>query len=258
MLAANSFAQDNFPFQGESSESGINVRADSTVSSITIYSLKKGERIEIISERYGWYKIGLPKSSYAYIKKTLAECIKYPDSDTVVTSQQSKECQKIRIIKENVNIRLLPNESSPILGKADKEEVINARGENNGWYRIEPTQNTFGWVHKKFIKKVLTAASQDAKLAQTLKKATLLADTEKEINSAMITMEGMVEPYGKFFRRVYTHKLIDKESKIFLLKAKKNTLDKLNHLKARVTGKIINDPKQKYPIIEILSIEEIR
>ena len=70
-----------------------------------------------------------------------------------------------------------------------------------------------------------------------------------------ITIEGIIKPYGKVFRRIATHKLITQDGKIFLLKGSKKNLDSLNYRKVKVMGKLSNLAKQKYPIIEILKIE---
>jgi uncharacterized protein YgiM (DUF1202 family) len=118
---------------------------DSTVSSAVICVLNKGERVEVTLELYDWYKIRLPKAAPAYIKKNMAACLSY-------TTQ--KYCESAKVIKNSVNIRLSPNESSPIIGKAVKDEIINIQQEKGGWYKIYPIINSYGWIHKKFINKV--------------------------------------------------------------------------------------------------------
>jgi len=131
------FAQDKtFLFQGEINANNINIRSDSTINSKIICIANRGEPVEVIRESYAWYKIRLPKRAPSFIKKNLVELI---------------DTKSAKVIKNNVNIRLGPDESSPILGKADKNEVINILSESGEWYKIEPLANSFGWVHSKFV-----------------------------------------------------------------------------------------------------------
>jgi len=62
------------------------------------------------------------------------------------------------VIKENVNIRLAPNQTSFILGKAGNEELLTIIREDGEWYKIAPTKNTFGWINNKFVTRVESAS----------------------------------------------------------------------------------------------------
>jgi uncharacterized protein YgiM (DUF1202 family) len=238
-------AQENLPFQGEVNANGINLRSDSTVSSAVIYTIDKGKRLEIISERYGWFKARLPETAWAYVKNNLVSLI---DEKTG------------KVSKDRVNIRLKPNESSPIIGLAFKNEIINIRASKAGWYKIQATNNCFGWINKKFINKVSTSNEPlAAKFTEPQKtgiepiKETAALTAEKE----NVSIEGIIRPYGKVFRRPATHKLISIDHKTFLLKGDKESLDALNYHKVKVFGKLYSLPTQKYPIIQISSIEII-
>ncbi len=114
----------------------INVRFDSNVTSQVICNVDKGKKVEIVLEKYDWYKIELPKIAPSFVKKTLVEPI---DEKTA------------KGLKDSINIRLAPNESSPILGKINKNEIINVLQDLGEWYKIEPTVSSFGWIHKKFV-----------------------------------------------------------------------------------------------------------
>ena len=139
-------------FPGQINSDNINLRQDSTVSSQTLSLLRKGEKVEVVSESYGWYKIRLPKSAPSYVKKDFFECINYKIIDTgSPVPSQIKECTSAKAINDNVNVRLKPSESSAVLGKINKNEVVRVLEEKAGWLRIEPIQNSFGWVNKKFI-----------------------------------------------------------------------------------------------------------
>lgn len=141
-----SSAQESLSFQGKINADNINVRSDATVSSEIICALKKNDRVEVVSLFYEWYKIRLPKSAPSFIKKNL---VSNSDGKTAI------------VAKDNVNIRLSPNESCPIIGKANKNQIINIVADKGDWYRIEPVDNSFGWVHKKFVKKISVPESTE-------------------------------------------------------------------------------------------------
>ncbi len=216
--------------QGEVTSDNINIRTDSTTSAKVICVANKGERLEIVKELYDWYKIRLPKTAPSFIKKSLVTPI---DEKTA------------KVAKNNVNIRLEPNESSAILGKANENEIINILEDAGEWYKIEPVSNSYGWVHKRFITKNLTPPKQEIKVIPP------------PAPDDTVVIEGVIKPYGMVFRRVATHKLFTSDNKVYLLKGNKKTLDTLNYHKVRVTGKPISAKNQKYPTIETQKIEAL-
>lgn len=228
-------------FQGTINAADINVRCDSTVSSKIICKMNKGDTVEVVRELYDWYKIRLPKTAPSFIKKNLV---------AVMGDEAAK------VLKDNVNIRMQPNESSWILGKVDKNEVVNIVGERNAWYKIEPVNNSFGWINKSFVDKA-SAVNKTAKIKSTQdakKKNTIIV--KEAVLEKDITLEGIIKPYGKVFRRNATHKLITADNNVFLLRGNKESLDNLNYRKVKVTGKLI-DPQDYNPIIEITKIEAL-
>ncbi|MFH1888906.1 MAG: SH3 domain-containing protein [Candidatus Omnitrophota bacterium] len=226
-------------FYGEITEDNINIRTDSTVSSEIICAVNSAEPVEVIRESYEWYKIRLPVRAPAFISKEMVEPI---DGKTA------------KVKKNKVNIRLNPDRSSPILGQADKNEIINIVGEKAGWYKIEPTSGSSGWVHKKFVAKSDTVEKRkEPVLAQKTQED--LATDEGASADENVVIEGIIKPYGRVFRRMATHKLISIDKKVFLLKGNRSGLDSLNNHKVKITGKLIQTENRKYPVIEIQKIE---
>ncbi len=146
-VVINSCFAQNVPFQGRINEDNINIRSDSTVASEIICRVNKDERVEVLSQLYGWYRIRLPKQTPVYVRKDMLECTNYSDNP-------SMSCLNARALKDRINIRLKPDESSPIMGSLDKNEAVNIIKSAGDWYKIEPTQNTFGWISEIFVKEV--------------------------------------------------------------------------------------------------------
>jgi len=242
IFCAPVFAAAFTAFSGQISADNINVRVDATVGSAVICSLYKGELVEVVSEAYDWYKIRLPKEAPSYVKKDLVECI---NSDPVTNPGK---CLSAKIIKDRINIRLEPGESAWILGKADKLTVVNILAQKNGWYKIQPIYQSYGWVNKKFISREITP----------LKKKTVAELPVKDIKpSDLLVIEGAVSPYGVVLWRKATHKLVTSDNKIYFLKGNRKSLDSLNYHKVKITGKLISPATSKYPIIQINIIEAL-
>ena len=242
-LFSIAFAKEFKPFLGEVTSDSINVRTDSTTSADIIIKLNRGVYIYVIGESFDWYKIKIPKLAASYIRKDL------------VSPLSGKTA---RIAKESVNIRLLPSESSPIIGKGKKDEVISILGEKENWYKIEPLDNSSGWIYKKFVKEIKEPKKIETASATSPQSIPISPQTTAQAadNSPMV-IEGVVKPYGRVFKRLATHKIIKSDKTVFLLKGNKKTLDTLTYHKVRIWGKMLKETSPKYPIIEVDKIEAL-
>jgi len=223
-IQAISCAQESALLQGKVTDNDINIRSDSTTSAQLICRVNKGESVEVVLTLYDWYKIRLPKNAPSFIKKEFASI---------------GDDKNARVTKNNVNIRLAADISSPILGKANKDELIKILEEKDDWYSIEPVENSYGWIHKNFV----------TKLAKTVKKP------KEETTKNVITVEGIIKT--KTFTRVASHKLITKDGKAYLLKDDIEHLNSFNNRRVKITASIIDPTMQKYPILKVEKIEAL-
>ncbi|MFH0791581.1 MAG: SH3 domain-containing protein [Candidatus Omnitrophota bacterium] len=243
-------------FSGEINADAINVRVDSTITAEIISKVNKNDKVIVVFEGYDWYKIKLPKNSPAFVKKDLLVNI---------------DAKTAKALKDKINVRLRPTESSPIVGRIDdKDETIHIIEDSGEWYKIAPVNNSFGWIHKKFVDKVIKPVIPPPVQEQSAKDVIVQQSAEQgspaqavEISGdklktdVPVIVEGIIEPYGKFWKRKATHKLVTSDNKVFLLKGSKDQLKAFTRQKVRITGKLIADEKQKYPVIEILNMENL-
>ncbi|MFA5149550.1 MAG: SH3 domain-containing protein [Candidatus Omnitrophota bacterium] len=243
------YTEEKVPFLGEINANNINLRLDATTTAEAIATLNKGERVDVIAEFYGWYKVRLPKNVPVYIKKSLAACINYAGERALAETPVNQRCSSAKVLKDRVNIRSKPSESSGIVGITDKNIVVNVTVDTGSWYGIEPIQNSFGWVYKKFITKAVILPSP-VPLSQN-------KITNPENQGGDTVLIGTVKPYGIVFMRPATHKLISVDDRVFLLKGNRSSLNALNNHKVKVTGKMLNSVKGEYPVVEIKRIEVV-
>lgn len=253
LLAATSYSAGLAePFRGFINSEKINLRADSTPNGEIVCELAKGTQVSVIKEQYDWYKIRLPKSAPSYVKKTFLECLpeETPKASQTPIPLNQRFCHSAKVIADNVNIRLKPDQGAKILGRLNKNVIVNVLGEESGWFKIEPVENSYAWVYKKFVnKEFIAVAPEKIEQAPAVKTETKTPE--------QITIEGIIMPYGKIFNRSATHKLVTPDKRVFLLKGNKAGLDALNYRRVKITGKTLESLKGKYPVIEIISTEAI-
>lgn len=236
------FAQtsETFPFMGRVKAKDINVRIDSTVSAQVICQVRENDRLEVVSGLYDWYKVRLPRYAPAYVHKGMLELV---------------DAQTAKVAKDRVNIRLLPSESSPIIGKADQGEAVNILEFRRDWYKIQPVRQSFGWINRKFVEKDTSAVVPLLSLAQPQPEEKIVTVEKPVTQEAMVSLEGILKPYGRVFRRQATHKITDRNNRLYLLKGNTAMLNSLIRLKVKITGRVVSPPNAKNPLIEVVNIE---
>ena len=60
----------------------------------------------------------------------------------------------IQITRPDINIRMLPSTSSPIIGHAFADEVYILTGEEEKWYSVLLPSGESRWIYKKLAKKI--------------------------------------------------------------------------------------------------------
>ena len=225
-------------FTGRVNADQVNIRSDSTINAAVVCKVNKGERVDVLSQAYDWYKIRLPNNAPVFIKKELVEA---GDNKTG------------KVLRDNVNLRLSPELSAPILGKVNKDTEIAILEDAGEWYKIKPLQNTFGWIYVTFVNKVDEAkikSDQKAKEAQEAKDKEAAILTTQEI-----TVEGTLR--AKTFTRIATHKLITSENKLYLINGNTQELSSFCQRKVKITGKIHQPANQDNPLVTVEKIEAL-
>lgn len=239
-ISTSQAAEDSSLFLGRVNAEGINVRVDSTINSEILCTVNQGDTVEVVRQFYEWYKIKLPQLAPSFIHKSMLSAI---DNKTA------------RVIKDNVNIRLGPNNTSVILGKAENAELIEIVEDKGDWYRIKPVNNSFAWIHSKFIDRVADALVKEERISSDAagnKDNIESIIPQQEQEEPYIIIEGLIKP--KLIKKIATHKLITADKKIFLLKSGDCALSAFNHKKVRAKAKL-SGLAGKTQILEIENLE---
>ena len=243
LLAVNPvYAQQQaFPCVGEVTSNAINIRCDSTAAGKIICAVNEHDIINIISEAFEWYKIKLPKNAPCFIKATYVNIVE-PGSFGMINA-------------DSVNLRVEPNESSCILGRINKDKVVNVIEKQGDWYKVTPPDTACGWINKKFAKVLVSPQASPGAVTVTATTTVEPQPAQEPAKDGAITVIGIVEPYGKIIGRKGTHKITTEDKKTYILKGDKKMLNSCTYRKAAIRGTSQDIPGQPYPVISVEKIE---
>ncbi len=129
-------AQESFPFLAEATNERVNVRAGQSQNFEKLSQLDKGEEVVVVGKDFGWYKIQLPPRTHVYV------------SDKYVRLAGSMEGE---IVGDRVNVRSSARVESTILGQIERGARIRVIEKLQGWYKIAPPAQVFGWVAEGLV-----------------------------------------------------------------------------------------------------------
>ena len=196
----------------------LNVRQASTTNSRIIGSLKGGEKVNIISESNGFYKIEF-NNSYGYVyskyiskdgdsekvqvvkqeevkKEKVDESKKEakatPKAEPVVLAVRALNKTGIVNVSSSLNVRNEASTSSKVIGSLSGNSKVTIVGEEGAFYKIE-YKGSQGYVAKEYVKDV-TESNNSNQGTQTPEKPSTPESTEKtgivNVSSSLNVREG--------------------------------------------------------------------
>ncbi|MGO4895210.1 SH3 domain-containing protein [Clostridium perfringens] len=196
----------------------LNVRQASTTNSRIIGSLKGGEKVNIINESNGFYKIEF-NNSYGYVYSKYiskdgggekAQVVKQEEVKKEKVDESKKEAKSttkaepmvlairslnktgIVNVSSSLNVRSSASTSSKVIGSLSGNTKVIIVGEEGAFYKIEYT-GSHGYVAKEYVKDV-TESSNSNQGTQTQEKPSIPENTEKtgivNVSSSLNVREG--------------------------------------------------------------------
>ncbi|MBI6105052.1 SH3 domain-containing protein [Clostridium perfringens] len=196
----------------------LNVRQASTTNSRIIGSLKGGEKVNIINESNGFYKIEF-NNSYGYVYSKYiskdgggekAQVVKQEEVKKEKVDESKKEAKSttkaepmvlairslnktgIVNVSSSLNVREGASTSSKVIGSLSGNTKVTIVGEEGAFYKIE-YKDSHGYVAKEYVKDV-TESSNSNQGTQTPEKPSIPENTEKtgivNVSSSLNVREG--------------------------------------------------------------------
>ena len=139
---------------GTVNTSALNVRQGAGTNYSIIGKLYKGDVVNILSSSNGWYKIELSNGSTGWVSSQYIT-LNDSSSDSGNTSSDSEDSTEINkkgtVNTSALNVRQGAGTNYSIIGKLYKGDVVNILVSSNGWYKIELSNGSTGWVSSQYI-----------------------------------------------------------------------------------------------------------
>ncbi|HFD2044006.1 TPA: SH3 domain-containing protein [Clostridium perfringens] len=174
----------------------LNVRQAATSNSRIVGSLKGGEKVNIISESNGFYKIEF-NNSYGYVyskyiskdgKSENVQAVKQeevkkeakvtPKAAPVVLAARSLNKTGIVNVSSSLNVRSGASTSSKVIGSLSGNSKVTIVGEEGAFYKIE-YKGSHGYVAKEYIKDVTGSNNSNQGTTTTPEKPSTPEATKK-------------------------------------------------------------------------------
>lgn len=142
MFSTHAAAADNksaaviFPFLGEVNTNNINVRSGHGVNFEKVGQLLKGEKIVVLGEDNGWYKIRLPRTTENFVSAQFVKAISKDEG--VVTG-------------DRVNVRSGAGVDFPMTAQLERGAMISLTACADGWCKFESSTDIYSWVSREYI-----------------------------------------------------------------------------------------------------------
>lgn len=146
--------------------SSLRIRAEANTTSTILGYLRPNEKVNIISESNGWYKISVGSIkgyvSASYIKKISSvntpESLKPNESNSNNNSNnnglilfEKYKNAKLKNVSTNLRVRANPSTNSAVLTYLLPSDTFKVEGEVNSWYYVN-INGKKGYAHKDYVK----------------------------------------------------------------------------------------------------------
>jgi len=261
-LSPNAFGQEEFPFSGRILSSDVNVRAGQSKNFEELGQLQQDETVIVVGKNFSWYKILLPPNAQSYIFAKFVEPL--GDGIGMITASQ-------------LNIRARPDVQSSVLGRVNKGMLVRLLEPSEDWYRIEPVDQSFGWVFEDYIAfhsrqvpppRVVTPPVRNVyKRKRMEQEQQARAPTpEPQIGTTppttpepeFVTATGVIAGLGnQGVTENVRHQLVVDGKPAYYLKGYRKIMDGFLNYKVNIEGEILPDIQAPYPVVLVTKIRLI-
>ncbi|RDI44110.1 SH3 domain-containing protein [Falsibacillus pallidus] len=134
----------------------LNARSNPDLGSRIVGSLKKGDRVRILSTKNDWNEIEFGGDT-AWIS---GKYVEYSDSPAPSSPSSGNQTMMAVVKVDNLNVREEPSLNGNIVGSVKSGERVKLIEEKNDWMKIELSQGSTGWVAGWFMEKTMAAPSK--------------------------------------------------------------------------------------------------
>lgn len=135
---------------GTVNTSYLNVRSGAGKTNNITGLVSYGDKVTVLDESNGWYQIELTNGKTGWVN---GKYISFGGSSSNQnTSNEFTACNGKVTTYSNLNVRSGPSTTYSIKTKLTYGQVVKLIDKSNGWYKIQLSNGTTGWVNSTYIK----------------------------------------------------------------------------------------------------------
>ena len=236
-------AQEVFPFVAKIKAKTANVRAGQNTNFESLGQVQEGTELVVVGASFDWRKIKLPADAKAYVNGGFVKDL--GDGVGEVTGNR-------------LNVRAGALVNAAIIGQLKKGDLIRILEKKNDWYRIEPPDQSFGWVLNEFLEKtsqeippprVVQAPVRNIYVKKHLEDA-----KANELPPGVVRATGTVEDLANNMISSNIRHYLQSDGTVYALQGYRHVLDGFLHQKVKIEGQIKPDVKSDKPVLLVTKI----
>ncbi|MDP2653887.1 MAG: SH3 domain-containing protein [Candidatus Omnitrophota bacterium] len=249
------FSEEQFPFVAEVKAQNVNIRSGQSTSFEKVGRFQQGDKAVVAGEQYGWYKVQLPIDAESYVSNKFVTLIQ--DDIGEITGNR-------------VNVRAGAGDRFSVITQLNKGTLVRILNKLDAWYRIEPVEQSYGWVSQEF----LAFHSKDLPPPRTVEPPVRNIYARKRMEDAKsaepaaagpaaapaagkkrIAVSGLVEDAGeRSIAADVRHTITAGDSSVYYIKGDPEMIGRFLRHTVRMEGTLQADIAAPYPVLTISKI----
>lgn len=127
----------------------LNVRSGPGTNNKKIGATYKGDVLEILDSSKGWYKVRLSNGQEGWVSGNYLNVT--TSSNTSVAEASKTIVTKGKVTANVLNVRSGVGTQHSIVGKLQKNTVVDVLDSSNGWYKVKLSNGQEGWCSGDYI-----------------------------------------------------------------------------------------------------------
>lgn len=149
----------------------VNLRSGPGTSYTVVGQAAKGDILTVLGTSGDWYQVNSPEGNACYIAASLVEKV----SGTPAASISS---QKVQVSNGPINIRSGPGSDYAKIGSTNVNEAFTVLEENNGWFKVQRSDGSIGWLAGWLVSVVSGTADSSSSSAPASQPETTVSSSE--------------------------------------------------------------------------------
>lgn len=246
--------QDFFPFLGKIKEKSVHIRAGQSKSFESLGRLSMDQDVVVVDKSYSWYKVRLPQKANSYISNEFVKMVNNEVGE---------------ITSDRVNVRAGAGINFTVLGQVNKGDRVLILDQPEGWYKIQPVKDSYGWISEDLISFVSSDVSGynpgdiDKHLYEVepdeVVEEELPPSEELVVDEPQTSFQGILTANKDSKNKDFQYLLTNSGQETYYLDGFSQLLNPFINYKVKIEGYIKDVPKDAYmyPVVVVTRIQLI-